>query len=237
MNSPAHLKVHSFLIFCKDEIRCKAIYNKIIENEPNSQITVVSDLVNLCSYHTLLSKDSIFLDLVQSEIPIQCYQFVFSEFKNVIIISDQTEHAVWAFEFGAIDFIPFPYDLSRLNNTLSKIKSVQNNHINISEDDSIFIKQSREIIRIKFREITYIQAFGNYIRIYLESNKSITSLEKISFFYHRLRAGQFTRVHKSYIINNAFLKSFDKKEVILSNGVKLPLSLTYKHLLNVQHIY
>lgn len=70
---------------------------------------------------------------------------------------------------------------------------------------------------------------GNYIRIFLENNVCITSLEKISFIEHRLPQDQFIRIHKSFIINSQFIKSYDKKEVILLNETILPLSITYKH--------
>jgi DNA-binding LytR/AlgR family response regulator len=77
---------------------------------------------------------------------------------------------------------------------------------------------------------------GNYIRIYLENNKCITSLEKISFIEHRLPSEHFMRIHKSFIINTLFIKSYDKKEVILINETVLPLSITYRHVLTGKYI-
>ena len=38
----------------------------------------------------------------------------------------------------------------------------------------------------------------------------------------------FWRIHKSYIINNRYIKEFSATEIELENAIKLPISRTYR---------
>ncbi len=233
LNNP--LNKISIFTFSPDMSRFKTIQHHLNASSSIKRSSHISDLVTLCNLEPTKSDSLLIMDLIASDLPLDCYQFVFNKFINVVLISDQAEHAVWAFEFGAVDFILYPFNADRLHLALQKIKNPDVINLNRSESSSIFIKHSRDLIKLTLREIIYIQAMGNYIRIHMDNNKCITSLEKISFIQHRLPAHQFTRVHKSYIINNDFIKSYDKREVLLQNEISLPLSITYRHLLSGQY--
>ncbi|MFZ1592874.1 MAG: LytTR family DNA-binding domain-containing protein [Chitinophagales bacterium] len=226
--TPSNLNIN-YILYCTDSTRCNFLlqqFNPIISSD---EIILLHDLISLCNYKTQDNQQIIFLDLHSSELPLEIYQFVFNKFNHVVIISGQSSHAVWAFEYGAIDFMLDPVNTHRVSTTIQKIKPTELIKSPKADNDTIFVKNSRDLIKLNLSEIIYIQAMGNYIRIYLVNNKCITSLEKISFIEHRLPTEQFMRIHKSFIINNRFIKSFDKKEVILINETVLPLSITYRH--------
>ena len=218
----------TYFIYCTDEVKTKNFQQLFRAYNSHVELESINDIIKLSNIFPPNDGNAIFLDLTENSLPLDCYQFVFSKFQNVVIISEQTNHAVLAYEYGAIDFILFPYTEKKLFNTIVKLKPrvFQNNK---SEHDSILVKSGRDLLSLCFKEIIYIKAMGNYIRIHLYNNKVITSLEKISFIQHRLPAEFFLRIHKSYIINSKYLNSYNNKEVVLNNDITLPLSLTYKH--------
>jgi two-component system LytT family response regulator len=233
LQTPTNL---TFFLYCTDDKRSESLLQQFGPIVPSQDITLIQDLIMLCNFRKLKPNQILFLDLVGVDLPLEMYQFVFNKFQHVVILSSQSNHAVWAFEYGATDFILEPVNTIRLSTTIKKLKIEQQNPIIKTENNTIFVKNSRDLIKINLNEIVYIQAMGNYIRIYLENNKCITSLEKISFIQYRLPFEQFYRIHKSFIINITFIKSYDKKEVILKDETKLPLSITYKHLLTQKNI-
>jgi len=213
---------------------CDAFHFETIKQILNTynfleEIKYVEDLVTLCKITDINSKSVLIMDLNGCNLPLECYQFIFNKFNNVVLVSDCSEHAVWAFDYGAIDFILFPFNSDRLQSALNKIKIPNTTYKGATSNGTIIIKHGRDMVKLNLNEIIYIKAMGNYIRIYMENNKCITSLEKISFIQHRLPAEFFLRIHKSYIINSKYLNSYNNKEVVLNNDITLPLSLTYKH--------
>lgn len=219
----------TYYIYCAEIENLKILQQHFRNYNPLFKVEPISDILRLSSTIPSKSGSVIILDLTENELPLDCYQFVFNKFHNVAIISNQPNHAVLAYEYGAFDFILSPYTSIRLNSTLSKLKNRDISNYNKSENETILVKNGRDLLKLEIKEIVYIKAMGNYIRIHFANNKVITSLEKISFIQHRLPAEIFLRIHKSFIINSKYLNSYNNKEVVLNNGITLPLSLTYKH--------
>lgn len=85
---------------------------------------------------------------------------------------------------------------------------------------------NRQLVRIPFDEITYIESLSDYIRVHTESGKRITSKAKISTVTDKLPAN-FIRIHRSFVVNTAKITRFNTTEVEVS-GVELNIGRTYK---------
>ncbi|WP_273566887.1 LytR/AlgR family response regulator transcription factor [Maribacter halichondriae] len=90
---------------------------------------------------------------------------------------------------------------------------------------SIFVKSDKKIIKIDVDEIQYIEAYGNYVKIYTDT--MILTPETLTNFLEKLPPN-FLRIHKSFVINFNTLKLIDGNQIVLQNGAKLPIGKSYK---------
>ena len=82
------------------------------------------------------------------------------------------------------------------------------------EDQYIFVKSSKKTYRISLNDIHYIEALGDYVKIYT-TDRMIISYHSMKNLENLLSPKQFPRVHKSFIV------SLSKIELIEGNQVKL----------------
>ena len=76
-------------------------------------------------------------------------------------------------------------------------------------------------------QIIRVEALSNYCKIYFEKAKPIVVAKVLQWFQLNLPAHLFVRVHKSHLVNRAFIKKIngEKQEILLlSNGEKITMS-------------
>jgi two-component system, LytTR family, response regulator LytT len=91
--------------------------------------------------------------------------------------------------------------------------------------DCIFIKKDYLLIKIRFDELKYIKAEGNYIEIFCNNKKFLTR-STLKDFLLKLPAGKFIQVHKSYAINIEHIDAIEYNNIVIEKE-KIPLSRSY----------
>ena len=145
-----------------------------------------------------------------------------------IIVSAYADKAIEAFEFGVTDFIPKPFNRSRLKKTFDRISNIEKNKLHFAK--ILAVRKRGKFKMIAANEVVYIQGAGQYSEVYLENgNKDLSdkSLDKL----YMILPENFERVHRSYIVNMTHVKSIhfqsgSKYEVQLHNGNFLPIGRT-----------
>jgi DNA-binding LytR/AlgR family response regulator len=94
------------------------------------------------------------------------------------------------------------------------------------EDDSFFIKDKHELIRIKFDEISYCEASDNYTIIYTVKGKHILS-QTMKTVFEKLEKNGFVRVHRSYFVRFRDIESIGPNYIIIQ-GKEIPLSQNHR---------
>ena len=94
------------------------------------------------------------------------------------------------------------------------------------EDQYIFIKSSKKTYRINLNDILYIEALGDYVKIYT-TDRMIISYHSMKNLEKLLSPKQFPRIHKSFIV------SLSKIDLIEGNQIKLrdryiPIGMNFK---------
>ncbi len=84
-------------------------------------------------------------------------------------------------------------------------------------------------VRIPLYEIRFIEVRSNYVMIH--AKQEVTVKMTLSALEKRLD-DSFFRVGRSYIVNMQYIRKINKTEVLLEDGVSVPLSRGYYEALN-----
>jgi two-component system LytT family response regulator len=175
---------------------------------------------------TETSPDLVFMDI---DLPGGNAFDVLSELENVppIIFTTAFENfALDAFEFNTLDYLLKPIKKDRLEKAINKLniqaKSENDSGIEdlLSGDSQFFIKDGEQCWLIKIRDVRYLEAIGNYSRIFFASHSPLhySSLQKIE---KRLDPKHFFRINRQQLVN---LEYVDSIEPWVTGGLKITLS-------------
>jgi two-component system LytT family response regulator len=166
---------------------------------------------------------------------------------EIIFITAHHEFAVKAFRYNALDYLMKPIDPDEFQSAVKKaIKQYDQNKPDIKErigllqqqlqspnkfPDRVVIPSAEGYLVIPVQEIIYCHSNGNYTEFQLINNKRITSSYTMGHFEELLTGHNFFRVHRSSMINLAFVKMYKKGEggsVIMNNGYEIEVSRSNK---------
>ncbi|AXT55129.1 DNA-binding response regulator [Aquimarina sp. AD1] len=153
---------------------------------------------------------------------------------HVIITTAYPEYAVEGFELSVTDYLLKPFSLERFLQAVLKVQQqtspIQDTVVVEKEKStkSVYVKSDKKIIKLDLETINYIEAYGNYIKIY--TNQMILTPVTLSDFLEKL-SDNFVRIHKSYVVNFNKLKLIDGNQIVLQNDSKLPISKSYRKLI------
>lgn len=188
--------------------------------------------------------DLIFLDIQMPKLDgFDVIELLGDDLPSVIFVTAFDEFALKAFETEALDYILKPVQKSRLEKSLLRLKEkiaksgesaikrvIELNNERKFPATRILIRDGNEVTILKTEDVMYIQAYGDYIRLFTEKSSHI-KYDRLSNMEKKLDQQTFCRIHRSYILNIDYLKKIepytkDSKIVKLSNGKTLPLSKT-----------
>ena len=144
-----------------------------------------------------------------------------------------SEYAIDGFELDAIDYLLKPIAYDRFVKAIEKAKeyyTIKNNSgltESDLENDFIFVKANQQLIKLAYGEILYVEAFADYVKIFLNDRKIVT-LQTMKKMEAKLPSDIFSRVHRSFIVNRKAVQSFSTS-VCEVNGEKIPVGKNYKN--------
>ncbi|WP_282042641.1 LytR/AlgR family response regulator transcription factor [Winogradskyella flava] len=175
------------------------------------------------------SVDLIFLDINMPKI--SGFEFLKS-LKNppkVIVTTAYNTYAVESYELDVVDYLLKPFSLNRFLKAINKLRSYiekYNEGTNSVEQKTIFLKDGKSHHQIKIIDILYIEALGNYTKVYTP-DKVIITLEKLSSYLEILPDIHFIQVHKSFIVSTAKIKQIANGKIIIEDHL-IPIGQTYR---------
>ena len=184
------------------------------------------------------SVDAMFVDINMPDI--DGVQFVRSLVNPPLVVftTAYSEYAIDGFRLDAVDYLLKPIafeDFLKASNKLNRIYSMNNSAQPAVEQgeevcrDCLYVKSDYRMLRVPISSIKYIESMSEYVRIFVDDNpKPIVSLLSMKKIEESLPAGDFMRVHRSYLINLNKVKEVSKMRLVYDGGVYVPIGEMYK---------
>ena len=191
----------------------------------SSSLSLVGTFSDSVSMMGQLSKkqdiDLIFLDVETPEMDVFKFINSFGYRPNIIIVSSDDKDALKAFEFNIVDYLLKPVTYSRFCRAVDKaIRYYANKEVSNSDTNEIFIKKGSLLVKLKFKDIIYIEALENYVTLNTKSEK-FTIHFTMKALESQLPSETFIRVHRSFIVNIGLIKNIKENSLDLIIGKDL----------------
>ncbi|HNY52878.1 MAG TPA: LytTR family DNA-binding domain-containing protein [Bacteroidales bacterium] len=150
---------------------------------------------------------------------------------NVIVVSGGEEFALRAFDFNVVDFLLKPVTYARFCKAIDKVmRYFAPKEAPKSGDEEIFIKKGSALVKLKLREIVFVEALENYVTLNTSSDK-YTIHFTMKAMESQLPSGVFQRVHRSYIINKKMIQAIKENslDIMVGNTIKnIPVGKSFR---------
>ncbi|TAL64004.1 MAG: response regulator transcription factor [Bacteroidetes bacterium] len=210
------------IIVDDDKLSCKLLEGFVSKS---SSLALIGSFNDSVAARNILTKrhdiDLIFLDIEMPDL--NGFDFIGSlDFPpNIIIVSSAEEYAVKAFDFNVVDYLLKPVQYGRFCKAVDKtIRYFSRKEVSNSGDEEIFIKKGSSLVKLKLRDIIYIEALENYVTLITCEDKFTIHFTMKAIENH-LPSGVFIRVHRSFIINKSMIQSIKENSLDLNVGGSL----------------
>lgn len=166
---------------------------------------------------------------------------------SIVFATAQVEHAVAAFEMHTVDYVLKPFSNESINEALDRaarrakaeraaklIEALpQFQKVTSPTHSMIAIKAKGRILLINPEEVVAVRAEGNYVSLQRESDSYLLR-DSISRVAEKLKPYGFIRIHRSVLVNTAYVEEIQPWEtgeyvLVIKGGKELTVSRTYKN--------
>lgn len=135
----------------------------------------------------------------------------------IVFITSHDEFATVGYEVSAFRYLVKPIKKPKLIEAIEAVKTelLSQKSITVHNRDGEYV--------ILIRDILYLEAQNQDILIYT-IEQQLLHRGNLNDYEQQLSKDQFYRIHRSYLVNMRFVKSYTKVDVTLSGGIILPLS-------------
>ena len=158
----------------------------------------------------------------------------------VVFTTAYSEHAVTAFELGAVDYLLKPFGPKRLAAAMERIRGA----IGVSATTDpvqrltaamaggaigrLFVRVGSSLVPVDVEKISRLEADGDYVTIHADDVRHTLHIS-LAALESRLDPTKFTRVHRAHIVNLGYVKTFrpdarGNLEAEMTDGTRVPVS-------------
>ena len=222
-------------IIIEDQPPAQRILKKYIEDIGSLNLKATfSDAIQAMDFLKVEAIDLVFLDIHLPKISGIDFLKMLPNPPAVILTTAFSDYALESYDLDVIDYLLKPFSFQRFVKAVSKVPrkgAIEAEKGPTSKPfrsrKEIFIKSGYEHIKITVADILYIQSDADYTEIFLPGKKHLSS-ESLRYWLDFLDAAQFTRVHKSFIINVSKIDRIAGNQIYLLGGTTIPIGRAYK---------
>ncbi|AZQ13018.1 LytR/AlgR family response regulator transcription factor [Shewanella khirikhana] len=201
--------------------------------------------------------DLLFVDIQMPVLSGMALLKVLANRPQVIIVSAYSDYALEGFALDVTDYLQKPVGAARFAEALDKVRrraaaALQAPSQEPSQEPmpspvlsqaprsgaetlaeasaSLLVRVDREDRKLMIADIHYLEAYGNFVKIWL-GDQCLLTASTLKQFQQRLPAGQFVQIHKSFVVNLAQVAARGSQRLSLKSGVQLKLGQAYRQAL------
>jgi len=147
----------------------------------------------------------------------------------IVFVTAHAAYGVDAFDVGAADYLLKPFTPSRFAKALSRARerlvSATSERLTVRRTDG-------RTVALVPSEIVWIESAGNHVTLHLHA-ATLKLRTTMTDFYRRVRAYGFTRIHRSYAVNEALVRELEpwshgEYVIVMEDGTRLNSSRSFK---------
>lgn len=135
----------------------------------------------------------------------------------IIFLTGHIEYALEGYEVNALRYLTKPVDVNKLKEVLQYVQEKNGGK------QQIMIKEDGENIVIDINDVIYMESMNQNVRIITTKGEHVIRYN-IGDFEEKLKRQGFFRVHRGYLVSLSKVQRFAKGDVIMDNGVAVPVS-------------
>ena len=141
---------------------------------------------------------------------------------QIVYISGKNGYDRQMFEFRPFHFIPKPIDEEKIAHIISKYMRIYGN-----KSDIFHYKRGHDTYFARISNILYFESSDRKVVIKTDVGEEsfYGSLNKVQ---EQLKNQGFIMLHKSYLVNYSFIKSFRPDHLLMTNGQQIPIAKSKK---------
>ncbi|MBE5841269.1 MAG: response regulator transcription factor [Butyrivibrio sp.] len=148
----------------------------------------------------------------------------------IIFVTAYSDYVFSSFEVQPFRFVNKPIDTHKLEEVIQTAV----NYIYTSKK-YIFISVDKAKIQLPCEKIMYFEGDKRKINVYT-TDENYSFYSKMSDLEKMVDNNWFVRIHVSYIVNMDYVKAIYTDEIILNNGIRLPISKKYHRSVKLEHM-
>jgi two-component system LytT family response regulator len=157
---------------------------------------------------------------------------------KIIFITAHEEYALKAFKFSALDYLLKPVSVEDLrqafvraeNQILAELKqqlATLHSNLQSPKEKTLVLRTSEKIFLVGVKDIIRCEADRNYTCFHVNEQRKYLVSQPMGDYEELLEEYGFLRIHKSHMVNIAFIDNFDRTEggaIILKDRTELPVA-------------
>lgn len=146
---------------------------------------------------------------------------------SLVLLGDDTRHAVFGYAVKAADFLVPPLDPEDLIYTLAQLMRAR------MEDKEQFLplKLNGVWSRLNMRHITYLESAGHSLIFHMDDSKEFRMIASFRDYQPLLDLNRhFFRCHKSYVVNLQHVAQLEQNSFLLKDGERVNISRPYRQM-------
>lgn len=153
-----------------------------------------------------------------------------------IFITAYPDYAAESFELEAFDFLVKPVKAERFAHCMQRLQSyfemkrkAELFEYSLGSDNTVFIKDGHQRIKLNLHDIVYLEALKDYTRI-VTTTRKYSVLSSIGNLLLENAFRSFLRIHRSYAVQRHYIDKITPQQVFVREHV-LPVGRSFKDVL------
>lgn len=207
------------VVIIDDELNARLFLANLLAKELGEQLAVIDSCGSVKEGVQSIKNNKVDLVFLDIQMPEEDGFMLFKYFNEinfeVIFVTAYDRFAIKAFECSALHYLLKPLNQNKVEQAIKRFKNTRENKHAVlekfdvltdyldskSEKERVVFNTSSGFDVVVFKNILYIEAAGNYCKIYMKDQSFKVVTSSMKFIEDCLPEKSFCRIHNSFIVN------------------------------------